>query len=51
MHLNLLVLLDYCQDLHKNDFWEIEHLNTLDKLMREPAYVFLEMVSILLMIW
>lgn len=49
MYLKRLDLLKCCQQLNNPKFWEIEDLNqqNLDKFYREPAHVFLEMVSIL----
>ena len=50
MNLNLSGLLNNFQELN-DEFWKIEHLNTLDSLLREPAHEFLKMVSTLQMIW
>jgi hypothetical protein len=44
-----MILEDYCKNVLEDGFWEFEFTNgefTLDGLLREPAYIFLEMVSI-----
>ena len=50
MYLELLGLLDYCEELRNANFWNMEHLVNgivdLNTLLREPAHVFLETVSI-----
>ena len=50
MYLQLLGLLGYCETLNNEIFWKMEHLVNgrvdVDSLLREPAHVFLETVSI-----
>ena len=48
----IMILEYYCKNVLEDWFWQFEFTNgefTLDGLLREPAYIFLEMVSVLML--
>ena len=47
--IKIVLLEHYCEDLRKDEFWEKVDQNEtsdLENLIREPAHIFLQMVSI-----